>query len=188
MFRLKKNSIQKLATAAILLAIIVIMQLIKNISAYISGPVINAVMVIAVLALGNWWGLGFSVIVPIISLLFAPASPMSALAAATNYLTVPIIAIGNILLVFSAKLGNKKGEIAFIISLVIGALLKWLFMWGCGDLVITQLFADSLGNLTAVVSKVFSTLQLYSGLLSIILIVPAEAALKKAGFLRTVSE
>lgn len=187
MFGLKK-SVQKLTTAAILLAVIIIMQLIKNISAYISGPVINAVMVIAVLMLGNWWGLGFSVIVPIISLLFAPASPMSALAAATHYLTVPIIAFGNIILVFSAKLGSKKGKIVFIISLVIGALLKWLFMWGCGDLILTPLFADSLGKLTAVVSKVFSVLQLYSGLLSIILIVPAEAALEKAGFLRKVSE
>lgn len=181
---MKKDSTKKLALAGILLAIIIIMQLVKNVSAYISGPVINTVMVIAAIELGTWWGIGFSVIVPILSLVFAPASPMTMLSTATNFLTIPIIIIGNILLVIAAKIGSrlidsKKGKIIFIVSLVIGAVLKWLFMWGCGDLILLPLFGESLGKLSAVVTKVFSTLQLYSGLLSIILIVPVEAAMKK---------
>lgn len=177
---MKKDSTRKLALAGILLAIIIIMQLVKNVSAYISGPVINTAMVIAAVELGTWWGIGFSVIVPILSLVFAPASPMTALATATHFMTVPIIIIGNILLVLAAKIGSKKDNVViFIISLVIGAVLKWLFMWGCGDLVLLHFFGDSLGKLSAIVTKVFSTLQLYSGLLSIVLIVPIEAAMKK---------
>lgn len=178
---MKNKSLQKLTTAAILLAIIIIMQLIKNVSAYISGPVINAVMVIAAIELGTVWGIGFSVIVPVMSLFIAPASPMTMLSGATNYVTVPIIIIGNLLLVLAAKLGSKKGTAIFIVSLVVGAVLKWLFMWGCGDFILIRLFSESLGQLTAVVSKVFSVLQLYSGLLSIVLIVPVEKALKKLG-------
>lgn len=173
-----KNKTFKLTSAAILLAVIIMMQLIKNVSAYISGPVINAVMVIAVLQLGTLWGIGFSVIVPILSLVMAPASPMSALAASTHFLTVPIIIIGNIILVLSAKLGSKKGNVFFIVSLIIGAVLKWLFMWGGGELILIPLFSESLGQLAAVVTKVFSTLQLYSGLLSILLIVPSSKAIK----------
>ncbi len=184
MLRMKKDSTKKLALAGILLAIIIIMQLVKNVSAYISGPVINTVMIIAAIELGTWWGVGFSIIVPILSLVFAPASPMTMLSTATNFLTIPIIIIGNILLVIAAKIGSrlidsKKGKIIFIVSLVIGAVLKWLFMWGCGDLILLPIFGESLGKLSVVVTKVFSTLQLYSGLLSIILIVPVEAAMKK---------
>lgn len=182
MFKMKKNSIQKLTAAAILLAVIMIMQLIKNVSAYISGPVINAAMVIAALELGTLWGIGFSVIVPVLSLIIAPASPMTMLAGATNYLTVPIIIIGNIIFVLCAKFGSKKGNVLFIVSLVAGAILKWLFMWGCGELILLPVFSESLGKLAAVVSKVFSVLQLYSGLLSIVLIVPAHKALKKSVF------
>jgi len=169
----------RLTSASIMLAIIIVMQLIKNVSAYISGPVINAVMIIACLELGTLWGIGFSAIVPIMSLFIAPASPMSALAASTHYLTVPIIIFGNIILVLSAKLGSKKGNLIFIISLIIGAILKWLFMWGGGELILIPLFSESLGKLSAVITKVFSTLQLYSGLLSIILIVPGDKAVKK---------
>ena len=185
---MKKNSTKKLAIAGILLAIIIIMQLVKNVSAYISGPVINTVMVIAAIELGTWWGIGFSVIVPILSLVFAPASPMTMLSAQTHFLTVPIIIIGNILLVLAAiagsrlsakKEGKTAGVIIFIVSLVIGAVLKWLFMWGCGDLILLPVFGESLGKLSAVVTKVFSTLQLYSGLLSIVLIIPVEEAMKK---------
>ncbi len=176
---MKKDSTRKLATAAVLLAVIIIMQLVKNVSAYISGPVINTVMVIAAVELGTWWGIGFSAIVPIMSLVFAPASPMTMLSTATDFLTIPIIITGNIILVLAAKIGSKKEKIIFIISLVTGAVLKWLFMWGCGELILLPLFGESLGKLSAVVTKVFSTLQLYSGLLSIILIVPVEAAMKK---------
>ena len=176
---MNKNKTFKLTSAAIMLAIIIIMQLIKNVSAYISGPVINAVMAIAALELGITWGIGFSVIVPIMSLIVAPASPMSALSAATHYVTVPIIIIGNIILVMAAKLGSKKGNLIFIVSLIIGAVLKWLFMWGCGELILIPVFSESLGKLSAVITKVFSTLQLYSGLLGIILIVPADKVIKK---------
>lgn len=176
---MNKNKTFKLTSAAIMLAIIIIMQLLKNISAYISGPVINAVMAIAALELGAPWGIGFSVIVPILSLIVAPASPMSALSAATHYVTVPIIIIGNIILVMAAKLGSKKGNLIFVVSLIIGAVLKWLFMWGCGELILIPVFSESLGKLSAVITKVFSTLQLYSGLLGIILIIPADKAIKK---------
>ncbi len=177
---MKKESTIKLTTAALLLAIIIVMQLVKNTSAYISGPIINTVLAIAMLKLGTLWGLGFSIIVPFMSIVFAPASAMTAITYATSFCTLPIIIIGNIIFIVCAKLGSKKTQLIFTVSLIIGAVLKWLFMWGCGDLILLSVFADSLGKLTAVVTKVFSTLQLYSGLLSIILIVPINIALEKA--------
>ncbi len=174
-----KIKTSKIALGGLLYAIIIIMQLLKNISAFISGPVINAALVIAALELGLVCGISYCVLVPLTSLLFAPASPMTALTSLTNGFTLPVIIIGNIIFVLSAYLGKKHGYKFFVPSLLLGSVLKWLFMWGCADLVIKPLFSENLGKMVAVVNKIFSTLQLYSGLLSIILIIPLVKMLDK---------
>lgn len=176
---MKKTLTQKITLAGVLFAIIFIMQIIKNVSAFISGPIINAAMVIATLQLGLGFGIAFSVIVPITSLLFAPASPIVLMAGATYGVTVPVIIIGNILLVLGAYFGKKHGYKGLALGLILGAVCKWLFMWGCADLIIKPLFEVRLGKLLAAVNKVFSTLQLYSGLLGIILIMPISKALER---------
>ena len=94
-----KVTTKKVAEAGLLLAIILLMQTIKNISAFISGPVINAVLVIAALELGIWWGVAFSVITPLTSILIAPMSPMTMITQATYGVNLPVIMIGNIILV-----------------------------------------------------------------------------------------
>ncbi len=174
-----KKLTSKLALAGLLYAIIIIMQLIKNISPFISGPIINTVMVIAVLELGVWFGAGFSIIVPITSILFAPGSAMTVVTGLTNGMTLPVIMIGNIIFVLAALYGKKYGYKVFIVALIAGAVLKWLFMWGCADLVIKPIFGDVLGNQIAVINKIFSTLQLYSGLIAVVLIVPITKAIEK---------
>ena len=172
-----KNTTKKIAEAGLLLAIILIMQTIKNISAFISGPIINAVLVIAAIELGIWWGIGFSVITPLTSIIIAPASAMTMIMQATYGVNLPIIMIGNIIFVLFAYYGRKKGEAEFISGLILGAVLKWLFMWGAADLIIKPLFEQNLGNLIVAVNKVFSTLQLYSGLLGAVIIYPVSRAI-----------
>ena len=176
---MNKISTKNIALGGLLFAIIIVMQLLKNISPFISGPVINTVMVIAALHLGMWWGVGFSIIVPITSLLVAPSSAMTVVTGQTYGATIPIIIIGNILLVLFSYLGKKRGNKVFIVGIIIGAVLKWLFMWGCGDLILKPLFSETLGDMVAVINKIFSTLQLYSGLLSVILICPISIILDK---------
>ncbi len=172
-----KITTKKIAEAGLLLAIILIMQTIKNISAFISGPVINAVLVIAALELGIWWGIGFSILTPLTSILIAPASAMTMITQATYGVNLPVIMIGNIIFVLFAYYGRKKGEKEFILGLILGAVVKWLFMWACADLIIKPLFEQNLGKLVAAVNKVFSTLQLYSGLLGAVIIYPVSRAI-----------
>jgi len=174
-----KKKTSKLTLSGILFGIVIIIQLIKNISPFISGPMINAVLVVAVINLGLLWGLGFSIIIPITSIVFAPASAMTTVTMQTNGLTLPVIMIGNIIFVLSAYYGKKHGYSTFIIALILGAILKWLFMWGCGDLIIKPLFEAKLGNTVVVINKIFSTLQLYSGLISVVIIYPVIKALDK---------
>lgn len=175
-----KITTKKIAEAGLLFAIILVMQTIKNISAYISGPVINAVLVIAALEVGLWWGIAFSVITPLTSILIAPMSPMTMITQATYGVNLPVIMIGNIIFVLFAYYGRKKGEKEFILSLILGAVLKWLFMWGAADLIIKPLFEQNLGKLVAAVNKVFSTLQLYSALLGAVIIYPVSRAISAA--------
>lgn len=171
-----KITTKKIAEAGILFAIILIMQMIKNVSAFISGPIINAVLVIAALEIGIWWGVAFSVITPLTSILIAPASAMTMITQATYGVNLPVIMIGNIIFVLFAYYGRKKGEKEFIFGLILGAAVKWLFMWGCADLIIKPLFEQNLGKLIVAVNKVFSTLQLYSGLLGAVIIYPVSRA------------
>ena len=53
-------------------------------------------------------------------------------------------------------------------------------MWGASELILKKVFEESLGDLMAIVNKVFSTLQLTSGLIS----VPVIVAIKKVLDLR----
>jgi len=172
-----KNLTLKITTAGILYGIIIVMQLVKNISPFISGPVINACMMLAMIEIGLWWGVGFAIVVPITSILFAFASPTTTLATTTYGLSVLIIILGNLIFLLIGKIGSKQKLWLFILLLVVGALLKWLFMWGSSELILKPVFADSLGTTIAVVNKIFSTLQLTSGLISVPIIVAVKKVL-----------
>ncbi len=54
-----KLSTRQLAQTALLLAICIASQFFKNLSVYITGPVVNTTIIIAVLAVGLWSGPGF---------------------------------------------------------------------------------------------------------------------------------
>lgn len=168
---MKKDLTHQITFAGILLAIIIVMQIIKNVNAFISGPVINACMVLAALCIGVWWGVGFAIGVPLLSLLIASASPMTSIAYATYGVATVIVIVGNLIFILSAYFTRKLKIYYFIPALIIGAVLKWLFMWGGGSLILHKLFIDSLGKLINAVNKIFSTLQLFSGLISVPLIV-----------------
>lgn len=165
----------KIATAGILLAIIIVMQLIKNVSPFISGPIINACMMIAIIEVGIWAGVGFAIVVPIISLLFAFASPTTALAFTTYGASIGIIIVGNLIFLLLGKFGSKQNLVLFILFLLLGALFKWFFMWASGEYIIKQYF--ELGDLMGVVTKIFSTLQLWAGLISVPIIVAVKKVL-----------
>ncbi|MBP9996121.1 MAG: ECF transporter S component [Lachnospiraceae bacterium] len=122
---MKKVNTKSLTYAAALLAICIISQIFKNMSVYITGPIINACLIICVLTAGLWAAIAISVITPITSF-FITGSPIIA----AIPLIMPCIMIGNILLVVAVYFLKDKPnrKIGFTISIVIGAILKGLFM------------------------------------------------------------
>ncbi|MCQ2792233.1 MAG: ECF transporter S component [Bacilli bacterium] len=184
--------IKKIATAGIMLAIIIIMQLLKNVvPAEASGSVINAVLAIVTINLGIWWGLGFCLLTPITSILVAFASPMTTLTYITFGLNIPIIALGNFIFVFLAKLGHdlylKYKEqklwlwtIIFITLIALGAVAKFLFMWGSAKWIIEPIFKDKLDDpTTKVLYALFSLTQLIAGLISVPIVYALTLAIDK---------
>ena len=66
-----KISTRQLAQTALLLAICIASQFLKNLSVYITGPVVNTTIIIAVLAVGLWSGIFISVIAPVTAFLIS---------------------------------------------------------------------------------------------------------------------
>lgn len=177
---MKNNIVRKITLSGLLIAIVIVMQIIKNVNPYISGPVINTCLVLATILVGYWWGIGFCIGVPLMSLLIAPASGMSLITHATFGASLVIVIIGNIIFVTAAYLFRNTKFYFFILALIVGATLKWLFMWGSAELILVKLFANAMNaKLTKIVSNVFSTLQLFSGLISVVIIVPLKEIYRK---------
>lgn len=173
----KHALIKKLALAGILLAIVLIMQSIKNIpwfGSYIAGPIINTVIIFITINLGIYWGIGFSLLIPLTSLLIAPGSPMTTIVFETKGLAYLITVIGNLIYVLFAFLFRNKNKYLFISSLIIGALLKWLFMWGLSTWVLSIYFKDM-----DVLYKIFMLTQLCAGLISVPIIVIVQMLYEK---------
>lgn len=170
----KSQTIRKIVIAGMLLAIIIIMVWAKNVSGYIAGPAINAAIVIAALEVNLWCGLGFATITPIISLFWNQGSPTSIMGFSTYGLITIIIIIGNILYLLAAYLFRNKRIYWFITALVVGAIIKWGFMWGSASLVALGFSVQ--GDL---ITKVFSVMQLATGLIGVPVVAGVKLALDK---------
>ena len=115
-----KLKTRQITVTAILLAICIVSQFFKNLNVYITGPIINAALILTTVYAGLACGIILSVITPITSFFITGSPIMAAIPA-----MFPCIMIGNIILVLAvALLRSKFGKKA----VVIGAVLKALFM------------------------------------------------------------
>lgn len=154
---------KKLVYAAALLAICVISQFFKNASVYITGPIINACLIICVLMAGLSWAVVLSVITPVTSYFITGSPIVSAIP-----LIMPCIMVGNIILVVAvALLKDKMGEnVGFPVAMVIGSALKALFMGIVISLIIIpNMLPEAMLPKMAVFQTTFSVTQLFTALI-----------------------
>ena len=167
---------RKLVRAAILLAICVASQFLKNTSVFITGPIVNLVLILAAVYCGPFWACAISVIAPLTSMLITGSPIMKALP-----IIVPCIMAGNLILVIGVlvfkKLMGGIGGIA--VGCLVGSIVKFLFM----KLVIVNTVLRFQGPASGLPEKAlnaaavtFSTPQLYTALIgsavAVILIIP----------------
>ena len=120
-----KLTTKQIAITAVLLAVSIISQFFKNTSVFITGPVINACIILAALSAGLSCGIILAVITPITSYFISGSPIMSAIPA-----IIPCVMIGNIIMAFSVSLlKNKKGnKLSLPVSMAAGSVIKALFM------------------------------------------------------------
>lgn len=175
-----KITTKQVAQTGLLLAVCIASQLFKNLSQYITGPIVNTVIILAVLAVGLGSGLIISVIAPITAYIIT-ASPIITVIP----WVMPMIMIGNCILAVCAWLFEKKlrfpGKLPA--GLIAGALLKAGFMTVAITGILFSLFGDSLNEKQLAMGKsMFSLTQLVTaligGLLAYIIWIPLRKFLK----------
>ena len=98
-----KLKTRQITVTAILLAICIVSQFFKNLNVYITGPIINAALILTTVYAGLACGIILSVITPITSFFITGSPIMAAIPA-----MFPCIMIGNIILVLAVALLRSK--------------------------------------------------------------------------------
>ena len=150
-----KISTKQIAMTAALLAICIVSQFFKNTSVFITGPIINACIILAVLCAGLACGVILAVITPITAYLITGAPIMSAIPA-----IMPCIMIGNALLAICVSLlkDKLKSKAGLPVSMAVGCVVKALFMGVVISLILLPAFLPE--KMLPMMSKLQSTYSL----------------------------
>ena len=136
-----KITVKQITQTALLLALCILSQYFKNLSVYITGPIVNAILIIATLAIGLFAGVTISIIAPITAFFFTGSPIMAAIP-----LMFPVVMIGNIIIVlctyyFEKKL-SFKGHLP--VGLVVGSVVKAVFMGVVIVLILLPMFSSNI--------------------------------------------
>lgn len=138
-----KLSTKQLAQTALLLAICIVSQFFKNLSVYITGPVVNTTIIIAVLAVGLWSGLFISIIAPVTAFFISGSPIMAAIP-----LMFPTVMGGNIILAVCTWYFQNKMNFSWRLpaGLIAGSILKAVFMGIVIVLILLPVFGDNIAS------------------------------------------
>lgn len=172
-----KVTTKQITTTAALLAICIVSQFFKNTSVYITGPVINACLILAVLGGGMACGMILAVITPVTSFFISGSPIMAAIPA-----IIPCVMIGNILLVLGTGLLHKriKGNGGLIAGMAVGSVVKALFMGVVISMIlIPNLIPAAMEAKMSVFQATFSVTQLVTALIGSVYAFIIRIPLKK---------
>lgn len=135
-----KLTTKQLVQTALLLAVCIASQYFKNLSVYITGPIVNTTIIIAVLAVGLWSGLLISIVAPVTAFFFTGSPIMAAIP-----LMFFVVMAGNAVLAVSVWYFQNKTSFTWRLpaGLVTGSVLKALFMGIVVVCIILPLFGNN---------------------------------------------
>lgn len=136
-----KRHTRQLTQTALLLTICIISQFFKNTSVFITGPIINAALLIALFTAGLSSALILSVITPITAFFITGSPIMAAIP-----LMFPVIMIGNALLVLITWIftKNQKPKGRAYLGMGVGSVVKAGFMWIMTSYLLFPVFGSQL--------------------------------------------
>lgn len=164
-------STKKLAVTALLLALCLMFQLLKGISVYLTGPMVNAILIVAAVLCGTASGTVIAVCAPLFAYLLG-ATPVVNLVPAM----LPVIMAGNLIIALCARFLWKKSPAG---SLLAGSVLKALWLWLTVWYVVLPFFGTALPEkMVATVRTTFSVTQLITALIGSVI---AYIVIKRLG-------
>lgn len=153
----KKFSTKQLTLTAVLLALCIAFQCFKSVSVYITGPAVNAILVMATLVCGLYGGLSIAVISPVVAY-FLGATPIINMIP----LMILVIMVGNAILVVFTHVMKKK----LVAGLLCGSVCKALFLWLVVWYVMLPVFGANIPEAAQATMRVtFSVTQLITALI-----------------------
>lgn len=167
-----KLTTKQIALGGILLALMIVSQFFKNLSQFITGPIVNTILIIATLSSGLIIGIILSVIAPVTSFFISQPPIMSAIP-----MIIPCVMIGNALLCICTHLAyNRWGmklknntvskAIRLITGLLSGSVFKFLFMFSViSNWLIPTLIPEKLSPKINVFAYTFGIFQLLTALI-----------------------
>ena len=162
---------RQITVTAIMLAICIASQFFKNLSVYITGPIINAALILTVLYAGLACGIILSIITPVTAFFITGSPVMAAIPAMFPCILVLCVAL------LKGKLGSKAG---FPVSIVIGSILKGLFMGVVISLIILpNMLPEKMAPMLRVLQLQFSLTQVVTALIGGVYAFIIAAALRK---------
>ena len=138
-----KITTKQLVQTALLLAICIASQYFKNLSVYITGPIVNLTIILAVLSVGLLSGLLLSIIAPVTAFFFTGSPIMAAIP-----LMFPAVMAGNAVLAVTVWYFQKKTSFKWRLpaGLIAGSVLKAVFMGIVIVLIILPIFGDNIAS------------------------------------------
>lgn len=176
-----KLTTRQIAQTGILLAVCIVSQFFKNLSVYLTGPIVNTAIIIGVLAAGLISGLIIALIAPVTALIIAASPIISAVPA-----VLPMIMAGNCILALSVWFFTVKLKFPGNLpaGLAVGSVLKACFMTLSIVKILFTFYGSALSDKQLVMGKtMFSVTQLITAasgsLLAFIIWIPLKKFLKK---------
>ena len=170
---------KKITTAAALLAICIVSQFFKNFSVYITGPIINACLILAVVYCGLFWSVIIAILTPVTAFLITGAPIMKVVPA-----IMPLVMAGNLVLVvvFWLFVRKKNDILKFIAGGIVGSVAKGAFMaltisYG---VLATVTLPEAMQPMLPKLQLTYSVTQLVTALIGLAYALVIWAALKKA--------
>ncbi|WMI80268.1 ECF transporter S component [Anaerotignum sp. MB30-C6] len=153
---------KQLVLTALLLAMCIIFQSLKGISVYLTGSAVNAMLVMATLAVGTSSGVFIAVITPFIAYLMGQTPIMQMVP-----LMVIVIMVGNLALVLLASVGRRGKLPAWLAA---GATLKAVVLWLLVWYAILPFFGDAVPEkMVAVIKTTFSITQFITAVIGCVI-------------------
>ncbi len=121
----KTFTTKQIVTTALLLALCIVFQSLKGLSIYLTGSVVNCILIIATLYCGIFSGTFIALVTPIVAYFIGATPIINAIP-----LMMPVIMLGNEFIVLSVWIFRKKYiELGMLMGSVTKALFLWLAVW-----------------------------------------------------------